>query len=372
MNSHALLSIGVAAVATLVAIPVLARCAGMIGLVDKPDARKQHHGVIPLVGGLGVAVGVLAFAVSGLGASSMGVGFWFGVTSILVMGALDDRFGLPPKARFVLQAMVAAIALWLGGVQLDSLGDLFGMGEIRLGAFALPFTVFAIVGMINAFNLSDGLDGLAGGLAMISCMALAAVGLMGAGYFAGPSQPLLCALIGALLGFLAYNMRTPWRAKAAVFMGDAGSTTLGFILGWFAVAGTGTQVDAGVHGGPSPMTMVWVMAMPLLDTVVTMARRIRWRSSPFNADREHVHHLLMRAGLPVEQAVFVIHMMAVALAGFGMLLWVADVSESAQLLWFCTVFLGYFSLIKFLAYRARVREGTIVRKIQSPDLQLTR
>jgi UDP-GlcNAc:undecaprenyl-phosphate GlcNAc-1-phosphate transferase len=189
----------------------------------------------------------------------------------------------------------------LGGGALVNLGDFLGRGEITLDLLAVPFTIFCMVGGMNAFNLSDGLDGLAAGMA-----AIAAVFFAYFSWHAGAADLLLVcvALLGALIGFLRYNSY-----PAKLFMGDCGSLTLGYVLTALLVSGSQRE------GQHIPL-VAWamVLALPLLDTLLVMARRMRYGHSPFLPDRTHLHHRLMTLGLSHPAVVAVMY---VAMALFG-------------------------------------------------------
>ncbi|OGS80502.1 MAG: hypothetical protein A2061_11105 [Gallionellales bacterium GWA2_59_43] len=221
----------------------------------------------------------------------------------MVTGLIDDVADIGPRWKFVGQMLAAGTFVGLGGGSLVNLGSFLGGGEMMLGAFAVPFTIFCMVGGMNAFNLSDGLDGLAGGFAAI----VAAVFAFFSWKIGAPDLLLVCvALLGAVIGFLRYNSY-----PAKLFMGDCGSLTLGYVL--TALLVSGSQRDAG-----SVPLVAWamVMALPLLDTLLVMARRIRHGNSPFVPDRTHLHHRLMVLGLAHPGVVAVMY---AVMAFFGML-----------------------------------------------------
>jgi len=151
------------------------------------------------------------------------------------------------------------------------------------------------VGVMNAMNMSDGLDGLAGALTLAACLNFALAASV-AGH--SPEFGAICATAGAALGFLMHNTRSPWRARAAVFMGDTGSLLLGLLLGWFAVRLTMAERPA-----LAPIAAVWIIALPIGDTVTLMIRRLLRGRNPFRGDREHLHHILVAAGLTEGKAV---------------------------------------------------------------------
>lgn len=296
-------SLLVALVTALVAVPLLMRCARHVGLVDLPDARKQHKGAVPLVGGVAIffAAG-LALVASG----SIGVvpfGFIAAAAAILLLGILDDASDLSPLVRFGVQAGAVAFAILTADHALPDLGHFLGGSAIPLGVLAVPMTVFGMLGVVNSMNLVDGADGLAGGIAATALfwllVAFSLLGSAGSHPVGAYASPVLGAVLGGVLGFLYYNLRRRARRRAKVFLGDAGSLLLGFVLAWFAV---GATVEPGRSDMP-PAAVLWLFWVPLYDTVGVMVRRILAGRSPMSPDREHLHHLFQDLGFTPRETV---------------------------------------------------------------------
>src|SRR5450759_5794619 len=209
--------------------------------------------------------------------------------------------------------------IYWGGLILYSLGDLVSAEPVTLGRFAVPLTVFAVIGVVNAVNLCDGADGLAGGLVFIAVFWIAMMSVASAN--TGTLAPAL-GLLGCIAAFLVFNLRSPWRSRAAIFLGDAGSLSLGFVLAWLTVdaAREGSQLFA-------PVTAIWLVAIPISDTIVCMSRRLLRGQSPFRADRTHLHHILIDLGMPAARAVALIRLLAFVLAGMGVAGWAVRVPE---------------------------------------------
>ncbi len=280
-----------------------------------------------------------------------------GMTLLTLVGLYDDLFSLRPALRFLFQIGAILLMALAGDVTLASLGNLFGWGSILLGDFTIPLTIFAVVGVINAFNMIDGLDGLAGGLALLATLCMIVLNLL-APTAGGTSISALSALALVITGFLCFNLRHPWRTRAEVFMGDAGSTMLGFVLGWFLV-----YLSQGREAVMAPVTAIWIVALPLMDTVAVMTRRIRAGHSPFAADRQHLHHLLLGLGL-TDGRVSAILLVAAALAATGgVLAWWLDVPES----WQFYTFLAAFTLYYRLTTRLWTRQQAAARSIFESD-----
>ncbi|WP_409159203.1 UDP-N-acetylglucosamine--undecaprenyl-phosphate N-acetylglucosaminephosphotransferase [Pectobacterium sp. B2J-2] len=328
----------------------LARKAAVkIGLVDKPDVRKRHKGNIPLVGGVSIYLALCVLYV--LQADLLPHFFLYLVCStvLLVVGILDDRFDIPVLPRIGLQ-MCVAIAMMSTGLFISSLGNVFFDDEIFLGAFGYIVTLFAVLGSINAFNMVDGMDGLLSGLSFVTLSALVLA------FYLGGNNELarwsLCFLAATLpYAFLNSGMLLGKRFK--VFMGDAGSTLVGFSIIWLLILAT--QGEGRVM---QPVTGLWLIAVPLMDMAAVMIRRLAKGGNPFKADREHLHHVLLRSGFTPGQTLVVIVTIATLFAMAGIICERSNISESIMLSVFLLMFSGYMaaitSLVRVLAWFRRV------------------
>jgi UDP-GlcNAc:undecaprenyl-phosphate GlcNAc-1-phosphate transferase len=268
-----------------------------LGLLDHPAGRKDHSCPTPTTGGIAMLVGVLIagiFLVDARSAASLG----FGLAAIIVilLGVLDDKYDLSWKVRIGGQTVAALIMIYLGGIRVEQLGDIFDLKAGSLGLFSVPFTVFITIGIINAINMIDGADGLAGLLVLCALVMLDAAALYSGN--AAVSHRLLI-LIGAVAGFLIYNLRFPWQPRAKIFMGNAGSAFLGFAIACFVIRLTQSPTHP-----VSPVLGPWLVVVPIIDCLVLMIRRTSSKRSPFSADRDHIHHLMIEAGFGPTQAAF--------------------------------------------------------------------
>jgi len=293
----------VALVATIILIVMLRPLAVRVGLVDIPNERKSHRTPTPLVGGLAIFAGlVLGFFLCTDGPiplSAREVYSFFGAGLLLVaVGVIDDFLELSPAVRFLAQVLAALVMIFGAGVVLNDLGSMTPDGYVlQLGILAVPFTVFATLGVINALNMCDGLDGLSGSLTLTSLS-----GLILAAYTWGiPADTALLPILGtAIAGFLLFNLRLLGRERASIFMGDAGSMFLGLALTWYAIA-----LSQGETRALPPAAALWFLMIPIFDAVSMMLRRILKGRSPFAADREHLHHIFLLAGYSVNETVLV-------------------------------------------------------------------
>jgi len=287
---------GLMAAATLFSLTfclVLAPLARLVGLMDQPSERKLHEKPVPLVGGLAV---FFTFAISILLFTPFADQAWPLLAAcglMLVTGLVDDRVNLSPRVRFLLQIMACCIMIFAGRTELTDFGRLMWDGVLSLGWLSIPITIFAAVGVINAFNMVDGLDGLSPMIFMVACVAMGALALMSGHVF---NAAVLVVAFGAVLGYFLLNARLPWNERARVFLGDSGSVFLGMFLAWQFI-----DLGNGADRAFQPMTAVWLLGIPLLDTTRLMHDRWRRGRSPFAADQFHLHHAFLKAGFSVRQ-----------------------------------------------------------------------
>lgn len=286
------------------------KVAKKIGLVDKPNYRKRHQGLIPLVGGISVYAGI-CFTFLFFQPYIPHAKLYLICAGILVLvGALDDRFDISVKFRATVQALIAIAMMVYGGLYLMTLGHVLGPWELNLGPFGYVVTLFAVWAAINAFNMVDGIDGLLGGL---SCVTFAAMGISLFQDHQGDLALWCFAIIAAILPYIVLNLGILGR-RYKVFMGDAGSTLIGFTVIWILL-----QSTQGKSHPMNPVTALWMIAIPLMDMIAIMYRRLRKGMSPFSPDRQHIHHLIMRAGFTSRQAFVLITAAAALLAAIGVL-----------------------------------------------------
>jgi UDP-GlcNAc:undecaprenyl-phosphate GlcNAc-1-phosphate transferase len=355
----------VSLVATIILIVLLRPVAVRIGLVDLPNDRKSHLAPTPLVGGLAIfAALVLGFFLCKDGPVPLGqreVYSFFGAGLLLVgVGVVDDFLELSPAVRLVAQVLAALLMTYGAGVVLNDLGSLTPSGEVlSLGILAVPFTVFATLGIINALNMCDGLDGLSGSLTLTSLS-----GLILAAYTWGvPADTALLPILGtAIVGFLMFNLRLMGRSRASIFMGDAGSMFLGFALTWYAIALSQGQIRA-----LPPAAALWFLMIPIFDAVSMMLRRILKGRSPFAADREHLHHIFLLAGYTVNETVAVMTGVASCGVFVGLASIYFEIPELVVAVAFLITGIGYFWTINHAWRVMRFLSSSICRRRGTSD-----
>jgi len=292
LNTGTYLLIAMMAMAVSMAIiPLMMRLAPKIGMIDEPDPRKVHTAPIPRVGGLGIVLGALIPMILWLPLNDLTMSILFGSIILLVFGTWDDVTELGHYVKFVGQIVAACVVVYYGDLYVSHF-PLYSYETIS-ESIGRPFTVVAIVGMINAINHSDGLDGLAGGESLISLSVIAYLAFI---FNSNLMLVISAATIGGIFGFLRFNSH-----PARVFMGDAGSQFLGFILAVLVVLLTQT-----VNTALSPAIAVLLLGLPVVDILAVFFLRAKHKMNLFKATRNHVHHRLLDIGfLHYESVMFI-------------------------------------------------------------------
>jgi UDP-GlcNAc:undecaprenyl-phosphate GlcNAc-1-phosphate transferase len=308
--------------ATLISVIVIASLIPLskkLGWLDRPDARKQHIEPTPPIGGFGILASVLFPILFLSGFNQMALGYSIGAILLVFIGALDDRFDINWRIRILVHVVAALAMIYISGVRVEHFGALFGFGDIELGWVSVPFTIFATVGLVNALNMFDGVDGLVGAVcSAVVCMFIAAA------YYAGADQlaEQLLWVLGAIVGFLLFNMHYLWQDKAKVFLGDAGSGLIGFTIAFIMFRLTQNP------GHPiSPVLGPYLLAPPVIDCLVLIAHRLRQGRSPFAAGRDHGHHLMLEAGFRAREIARFMVLLSCVIGLFGALALYANVPE---------------------------------------------
>jgi UDP-GlcNAc:undecaprenyl-phosphate GlcNAc-1-phosphate transferase len=335
-----LTTLGFALVLSTVMLFALRLVAKRIGLVDKPNQRKLHKGSIPLVGGIAICLTVvITTTLLEVNLPHQAL-FLISIATLTLLGAADDKYDISVKTRMIAQAMLSIAMMYFADLQLHTLGNMFGLGHTELGGFAVLVTVFGVIGAINAFNMVDGIDGLLGGLSIVTFSALAF--LLHQGDFEALTTLCLIFIVAAI-PYIGMNLGMFGR-KRKVFMGDAGSMMIGFTVIWLLLSASQGETKAIMR----PVTALWLIALPLMDMVTIMVRRIRRGDSPFKPDREHLHHICQRVGLSPIQTLFAICLLASVLTGFGLYGEYMQISESVMFYLFIACFGAYFLCVTYI------------------------
>ncbi|MET2847626.1 UDP-N-acetylglucosamine--undecaprenyl-phosphate N-acetylglucosaminephosphotransferase [Vibrio owensii] len=337
---------------------LMRKVAKKVGLVDKPNARKLHDGAVPLVGGISICLVLAQYLTFKPNIIEHSWLYLLCIAILTLIGAIDDKVDLSFKIRMVIQALLSIIMMKLAGIELQSLGNMFGIGEISLGWLGSIITIFAVIGAINAFNMVDGIDGLLGGLSIVTLGALAYLlqvdSQHGAAY-------LCIVIIVAMLPYIFMNLGILGRERK-VFMGDAGSMMIGFTVIWLLLGVSQTEQSEPLM---RPVTALWLIALPLMDMTAIMIRRIRRGDSPFKPDREHLHHIFQRLGLGPIQTLVTICTIAIAFAAVGIYGENANIPEVIMFMLFIACFVGYATVLAYIWRITSFLRSKFVKNVQT-------
>lgn len=271
-----IIKLAVTFTATFFFIKLLIRFAPVLGLVDIPNHRSVHTDITPRGAGIGIVFGVIVSDIIFLNEIVFShITAFLAIFLVFIVGVLDDHRDASAKTKFYV-IFAAVLLLAYDDMVVHSLGNLFGY-QLTLGWFALPFTMFAVAGFTNAMNLSDGLDGLAGSLSIILLSALCVIGYENNNFFI---VSISLSFIAAITAFMWFN----WN-PAKIFMGDSGSLTLGFVIAVLSIKSLAYI---------NPISILFIAAIPIVDTLIVMIRRKRNGHSMFAPDKLHIHHILLR------------------------------------------------------------------------------
>jgi len=329
----------IAFILALFIVPIVRSVCLQKGLVDLPNERKVHKSPIPRLGGVAIWLcTILTFVILvfinwdypyGNGLS----GILLGGSIMFLLGFVDDLYDLSPKFKLVVQVGAALIA-YLLGVKIEILFNPFG-GSFYLGWLSLPITVIWLVGISNAMNFIDGVDGLAGGVSTICAVTLAVVAI----YTNQPISAVLASILaGSMMGFLVFNFH-----PARIFMGDSGALFAGFALAGLSVAGVLKSLTATI------LLPILILVVPIMDISFSVLRRLLKGSNLMQADAEHIHHKLLKAGFSHNRTVAVLYLVCAAAGG------IAAIMVGAQRL-YIIILLILFVLMLILSMLAKTRK----------------
>jgi len=348
----------VAFAVTVALVCILRPAAFKVGLVDSPGGRKAHSGDVPIIGGAAMFIGSIAgFTIFGEPTHET-LGLVFASLLLVGVGLFDDRDHIAANLRLLIQVAAVLIMTFGANLSLDSIGNPFGFGEILLGPFTILGTLLVAITVINAYNLVDGVDGLAGMLASVALISVAIVGGVNA-----LSTAVALTVVAAVFGFLIFNFPVSLNRHVRTFMGDAGSTFLGFTIVWVTLG-----ISQGEQAIISPVPALWFASIPVYDSLTCFVRRALKGKSPFAPGRDHFHHTLQRGGFGVRQRLAILaglQALYAAIALTGHFLGLPDVVLFTA---WSVLGLTQYKVIETIAlrYRSRLieahREGTITER----------
>lgn len=313
---------------TSLLLPRLADIASKIGLLDYPNKRKIHYIPKPLVGGLGIMMGIFIVSAWFIHKEYL-TGYFIGVSLLFITGFIDDYKELGHRWKFLMQIAASLMFVYLSDIRLLSFGDLLSFGQLNLGNLCVPITIFCTVGVINAINMIDGMDGLSGGVSLAAFVSFAVLA-----YINNQTELMLLSIAfsGAIIAFLRYN----WH-PSKLFMGDTGTTTIGFSLCFLSIAIT--QKD---NSHVPPVAPLLILALPIADTVTIMIKRMLQGKNPFRADKYHLHHIMLRVGITKKNTVRLILFLSAGLSSAALLGTVFHLPDYYLFSIFSVYFLAYF------------------------------
>ena len=318
---------------TLIAITILHPIAVNFKLVDSPNIRKPHSGSIPLIGGIAMFTGVSFSLLMFLDYFDYIYYFLYTSIIIVIVGIVDDSKNISPFIRLLFQMIVGLIIVTIAGVNIDSLGNLFGKGQLILGPWTTIISVIAVIAAMNAVNMADGIHGLAGGNSLITFLSILILSIN------SQSESLILVILfcSVLPIFLIFNLCIGISSKRRIFMGDTGSMLIGLAIAWVLI-----DLSQGESKSFNPVTALWLFAVPLFEMTTSILRRIISGISPFKPDLYHSHHLLMKSGLS-ERKTLVLILLASSFTGIlGIIGEVCKIDEKLMLMLFIILFLIYF------------------------------
>lgn len=323
---------------TTVLAAALQPVARRVGLVDRPSGRKDHAAPTPAIGGVSILLAIAPLALWLLPLTDQAKGMGLAAVIILATGVVDDFFRIRWQYRLCAQVLAALAMIYIGHIRVDHVGQVFGLPNHPLGPLSIPLTILATVGIINAINMMDGVDGLAGSVALVAVGLLAAAAI-----YAGNDRLAngLGLVFGGLCAFLMFNMRAPWNPRARIFLGNAGSELLGLIIACASIRLTQNgQHPVGVQVAP------FLIAPALIDCLTLMIRRARMGVSPFEGDRNHLHHLLLDAGATPSAVVAIVGGLTLVIGAVAALALKAHAPAPLFTLAFVALWGGYFILTR--------------------------
>lgn len=315
--------------AALVITRITVSLGARLGLVDEPDARKQHLGAVPLAGGIAMYV-TLLFGTFALGIAPYTYQMLAIASAVFVIGVFDDFRHISASARLLLGFTSGILLATYGEIAITNVGNLLAMGSIPLLLLTVPLTALAVAGLSNAYNMIDGIDGLAAGTIALPLLVLYLLAVQ-AGH---PMANALLLLLVPLAVFLLFNLGPNNRLLPKMFLGDAGSVTFGFL-----VTASLVYFSQGEDALILPVTALWLVTVPLMDMLATMLRRFRQGHKLMTADRSHLHYTLMDMGLGRRQTLVLMLGYAMLCAVIGLAL--EAIPEYLSLLCYFLLFCGH-------------------------------
>ena len=328
------------------ALFLMRKVARQIGLVDRPNKRKNHTGVIPIAGGIAICITLSNILYTRPELIPDSTLLLVSIISLTLIGSLDDKLDLNIFFRLFTQILLSLAFIYVSDFQIVFLDNLLGFGDIWLNHYiSCAITIVGILAVINAFNMIDGVDGLLGTLSIITFLALAWLlqlnNQVSLAYFC-------LILVVTILPYVLMNLGYFGRQRK-VFMGDAGSMLLGFVAVWLLL--NASQGDR--NNSISPVTALWLIAVPLMDMVCVVFQRLKLGQSPFYPDRKHIHYIFQDIGLSSTKTFSAISALACCFASVGVISELLEIPSFIMFYSFLFCFSVYCRLLNYLKKRIK-------------------
>jgi|TARA_B100001079_G_C16391025_1_gene506834 UDP-GlcNAc:undecaprenyl-phosphate GlcNAc-1-phosphate transferase len=321
----------------LILIYFLKKTSNYLNLIDKPSERKKHKGNIPLIGGIAIYINFFLYFYYYELSYHLNV-IVYTSSILLILGAIDDSIGLGVTFRLFAQLLSCLIIIG-SGLTITNIGNYMYFPNIEIGLLSVAFTVLCVMGLTNAFNFMDGIDGLCSGLVLVSISSIILFSFIGGtiDFFYG--YEFIIIICVSLVLFLCFNLTS----YSKIFLGDSGSMTLGFLVSWFLVLFSQSEKTV-IH----PVLTIWCVTIPVFDLIAVFIRRISRRINPFIPDRRHVHHLLLELGYSDSITLAIILLFSIFLNFIGFFIFIAFGPMPALISFVICLFI-YISLMIFIS-----------------------
>ena len=331
-------------VAALIIARIAAGAGYRVGLVDEADGRKQHRGTVPLTGGIAIfttiVYGTFILSIEPYSYQMLAI-----ACLVFAVGVFDDLRHINATARLVIQYGSGIMLATYGGIAIINVGNLLALGAIPLLVLTVPLTALSVAGLSNAYNMIDGIDGLAAATIALPLLVLYLLASQGA----HPMSDALLLMLVPLALFLLFNLGPDNRLLPKVFLGDGGSVTMGFL-----VTASLVYFSQGDRAVILPVTALWLTTLPLMDMLATMLRRLKHGHKLMQADRSHLHHTLMDMGLSPRQTLVLLVVYATVCAAMGIAL--EGIPEYLSLLCYVLLFAAHCLFV--------IRSGTVAGRMR--------
>jgi UDP-GlcNAc:undecaprenyl-phosphate/decaprenyl-phosphate GlcNAc-1-phosphate transferase len=327
-----------------------------VGLVDYPGGRKKHKQAVPLIGGIAIFTSSVVLFCHFIPFQQTYTIFWLTCFILVLLSVMDDLYALRPAGRLITQFLLVCVLVLFGDTAIGNLGNLLGFGNIILNKTSLLFTAFSFVGIINAVNMMDGIDGLSGSVCFVELGCLLFLALQIDAYI---EAYIIIIFMGSLLAFLFFNFPSQFSKKRKIFLGDAGSMLMGVTLAWLCV-----RLTQGQHTGACPpVLMLWVMALPFMDTLHLMINRKMRGLSPFRADRRHIHHILLQLNYSTRETVAILTTVSLLIGASGVWMFLQGLPDYVLFFGMVAMFCFYSRVAYLLKKRVSRRQYKWSRQI---------